>query len=181
DELMELVSYHAILNSSQLAAERGAYATFNGSKWDRGIMPLDTIEIMERERGQKIEVNRNSKLDWTPVRESIKQNGMRNSNTMAIAPTATIANIAGVFPSIEPIYKNVYVKSNMSGEFVIVNAFLIDDLKELGLWSASILSEIKRRDGDISEIDSIPKHLRDRYKETFAIDPEWLIKAAAVR
>ena len=181
DELMELVSYHAILNSSQLAAERGAYATFNGSKWDRGIMPLDTIEIMERERGQKIEVNRNSKLDWTPVRESIKQFGMRNSNTMAIAPTATIANIAGVFPSIEPIYKNVYVKSNMSGEFVIVNAFLIDDLKELGLWSASILSEIKRRDGDISEIDSIPKHLRDRYKETFAIDPEWLIKAAAVR
>lgn len=181
DYIMELISYHAIMASAQLAKEKGAYSTFKGSKWDRGLLPIDTIALLEEERGQKIDVDRKIRLDWTPVREMIQQYGMRNSNCMAIAPTATIANIVGCFPSIEPIYKNVYVKSNMGGEFVVVNSYLIDDLKQLGLWSASLLSEIKRRDGDISEIDIIPKVLRDKYKETFAIEPEWVIKAAAVR
>jgi len=137
--------------------------------------------LLEQERGQRIEVERGSKLDWTPVRESVRQNGMRNSNCMAIAPTATIANIAGCFPGGEPIYKNVYVKSNMGGEFVITNSYLIDELKALNLWSDSLLMEIKRKDGNISEIDMIPKVLRDKYKETFDIEPEWIIKAAAYR
>lgn len=181
DELMEKISYHAILASTELAKERGAYTSFVGSKWDRGILPLDTIDLLEKERGQKIDIDRRSRLDWDVVRRAIKEHGMRNSNTMAIAPTATIANIAGCFPSIEPIYKNVYVKSNMGGEFVVVNSYLIDDLKQLGLWSPALLSEIKRRDGVISDIDMIPKVLRDKYKETFEIDAEWLLRAAAAR
>lgn len=181
DQLMELVSYHAILTSSKLAGERGAYTSFGGSKWDRGLLPLDTVDLLEKERNQRLEVDRTSRLDWTPVRESIRQHGMRNSNCMAIAPTATIANIAGCFPSTEPIYKNVYVKSNMSGEFVVVNSYLIEDLKQLGLWNQSLLDEIKRKDGDISDIDMIPKALREKHKETFAIDAEWLIRSAAVR
>jgi ribonucleoside-diphosphate reductase alpha chain len=181
DKLMELVSYHAILNSSELAKERGAYLSYGGSKWDRGLFPLDTIALLEQERGQTIDVERTARLDWTPVREHVKEYGMRNSNTMAIAPTATIANIAGCFPGGEPIYKNVYVKSNMGGEFVITNSYLVDELKSLGLWSDALLMDIKRRDGNISEIDIIPKVLRDKYKETFDIEPEWVIKAAAYR
>lgn len=181
DVLMEFISYHAIWNSSLLAAERGAYTTFRGSKWDRGLFPVDTLGLLEQERGNPIDIDKKSRMDWTPVRESVAKFGMRNSNTMAIAPTATIANIAGCFPSIEPIYKNVYVKSNMSGEFAIVNSYLIDDLKAMGLWSQALLNEIKRRDGDITDIDIIPKVLREKYKETFGIDAEWMIKAAAYR
>ncbi len=181
DVLMEFISYHAIWNSSLLAAERGAYSSFRGSKWDRGIFPVDTIALLEKERGRTIDVNRDVRMDWAPVRESIAKYGMRNSNTMAIAPTATIANIAGCFPTVEPIYKNVYVKSNMSGEFAIVNSYLIDDLKAMGLWSQALLNEIKRHDGDITDVDIIPKVLREKYKETFAIDAEWFVKAAANR
>ena len=181
DKLMELISYHAIWTSSKLAAERGAYNSFTGSKWDRGLLPLDTLELLEKERDQRIEVDRTARLDWTPVRDSIRQYGMRNSNCMAIAPTATIANIAGCYPSIEPIYKNVYVKSNMSGEFIVVNSYLIEDLKQLGLWNQALLDEIKRKDGDIADIDIIPKALREKHKETFSIDAEWLVKAAAYR
>lgn len=181
DELMELISFHTIMASTELAKERGAYSSFTGSKWDRGLLPIDTIDLLEKERGQKIDIDRKTRLDWEGVRAAIREHGMRNSNTMAIAPTATIANIAGCYPSIEPIYKNVYVKSNMGGEFVVVNSYLIDDLKQLGLWSSSLLSEIKRKEGAISEIDMIPKVLREKYKETFEIDAEWLLRAAASR
>ncbi|HLC89990.1 MAG TPA: ribonucleoside-diphosphate reductase subunit alpha, partial [Patescibacteria group bacterium] len=181
DYCQEVVSYSAILTSSQLAAERGTYQTYHGSKWDRGILPLDTLNLLEEERGEKIPVEQISRLDWSVVREAIKKNGMRHSNCMAIAPTATIANIVGCFPSIEPIYKNVYVKSNMSGEFIVVNNYLVEDLKKLNLWDVPILEAIKARDGNIQEIYTIPALIREKYKEVFDIEPEWLIKAAAYR
>jgi ribonucleoside-diphosphate reductase alpha chain len=181
DNIMEQIAYCAILASSELAQERGAYPTFKGSKWDRGILPQDTIDLLEQERGIPIDVPRGGKLDWYPVRESIKKYGMRNSNTMAIAPTATISNISGCFPCIEPIYKNIYVKSNMSGEFTVVNRYLIDDLKKLGLWNQEMLDQIKYYDGNISMIAAIPTRLKAKYKEAFEIDPEWLIQLTAVR
>jgi ribonucleoside-diphosphate reductase alpha chain len=181
DEVMEVIAYYAILASTQLAKERGPYQSFKGSKWDRGILPVDTIDILERERGLKIELSRSGKLDWTPVRQAIKEHGMRNSNCLAIAPTATISDIAGCFPSIEPAYSNLYVKSNMSGEFTIVNEYLVNDLKERGLWTPLILEELKFRDGSIQQIPGIPKELKDKYKTAFEISPEWLIKQAACR
>lgn len=181
DSSMELVSYHAILNSSLLAKERGAYETFEGSKWDRGIFPVDTLNLLEQERGTPIGVMRTHTLDWTPVRESVKQHGMRNSNTMATAPTATISNISGCFPCIEPIFKNLYVKANMSGDFTVVNQYLVQDLKKLGLWNQTVLEDIKQHDGSIGEVLTIPPRLRAKYKEVFDIDTEWLIKAAAYR
>lgn len=181
DESMELVSYNALLASSKLAAERGAYETYEGSKWDRGILPQDALDLLEQERGMPIDIPRGGKLDWTPVRESIKANGMRNSNCMAIAPTATISNISGCFPSIEPIYKNLYVKSNMSGEFTVINTYLVEDLKSRGLWNQAVLEELKFRDGNIQEIKLIPQDLKDKYKTAFEIGAEWLIRAAARR
>lgn len=181
DELTEIFSYHAILASSQLAAERGSYSTFKGSKWDRGLLPHDTLDILERERGVAIEVKRGGTLDWTPVRTSIKLHGMRNSNTMAIAPTATISNIAHCFPCIEPIYKNIYVKANMSGEFTVVNNYLVEDLKQLGLWNQSMLDTLKYYDGNVQMIPGIPDHLKHKYKEAFELDPEWLIELTAAR
>jgi ribonucleoside-diphosphate reductase alpha chain len=181
DEMMEAISYYAILGSSELARERGAYSSFPGSKWDRGILPVDTLSLLDAERGERVEVNRTCTLDWTPVRESIRQYGMRNSNTMAIAPTATISNIAGAFPCIEPIYKNLYVKSNLSGEFTVINHYLVADLQKIGLWDAQMVAEIKFHDGSIQKIDRIPQRIRDKYKEVFEISPEWVIKAAAVR
>ena len=181
DEMMEAISYYAILGSSELAKERGAYSSFPGSKWDRGLLPLDTLSLLDVERGEKIDVNRTSTLDWTPVRESIKQNGMRNSNCMAIAPTATISNIVGVYPCIEPIYKNLYVKSNLSGEFTVINDYLVADLQKIGLWDAQMVAEIKFHDGSIQKIERIPARIRAKYKEVFEISPEWVIKAAAVR
>ncbi len=181
DEIMEFISYYAILSSSELAKERGAYETFKGSKWDRGILPIDTLDILEQERGMKIDVPRTSKMDWEVVRESIRKHGMRNSNTLALAPTATISNIAGCYPSIEPIYKNIYVKSNMSGEFTVVNTFLVEDLKANELWNKTMLEKIKENDGNLQQIESIPKALKDKYKEAFDIDPEWMIESAARR
>ncbi len=181
DELMEFISYHAILASSKLAKEKGAYSSFKGSKWDRGIFPIDTLSLLERERGINIDVNRISRMDWTPVRDHVKQYGMRNSNTMAIAPTATISNISGCYPSIEPIYKNMYVKSNMSGEFTMVNEYLVNDLKRLGLWNKDMLDTIKYFDGSIQTIDTIPQYIKDKYREAFEIDAEWLVKTTAVR
>jgi len=181
DESMELVSYYAILASAQLAAERGAYATFRGSKWDRGILPLDTLDLLEQERGEVIPVSRGSRLDWLKVRQAIAEHGMRNSNCLAIAPTATIANIAGVYPSIEPAYKNIYVKSNMSGEFTVINQYLVDDLKALGLWNQEMLNAIKSAEGSIANIDYIPVELKTKYKETFDIEPERFIRHAASR
>ncbi len=181
DNFMEFIAYHAILASSELAKERGTYESYGGSKWDRGIFPIDSVDLLEQERGVKVEVPRSSSLDWTPVREHVRQHGMRNSNTMAIAPTATISNIAGNLPSIEPVYKNIYVKANISGEFTIVNSFLVEDLKKLGLWNAEMLDQIKYYDGSIQLIPAVPGGLKQKYKEAFEIAPEWLIRHAAVR
>lgn len=181
DQLQEFLAYHAILSSSELAAERGAYQSFKGSKWDRGIFPHDTIALLEEERGIETGVPRGGKLDWNVVRASVKKHGMRNSNTMAIAPTATISNISGVFPSIEPIYKNVYVKSNFSGEFTTNNWYLMEDLKRHGLWSQEMLDKIKYYDGSVQKIEEIPRQVRERYKEVFELDPIWLLKHAARR
>jgi ribonucleoside-diphosphate reductase alpha chain len=181
DESMEIISYYAILASTELAKERGVYETYKGSKWDRGILPIDSFELLEEERGIKIDVPRTSKMDWSVVRKAVKENGMRNSNTMAIAPTATISNIAGCYPSIEPIYKNIYVKSNMSGEFTVVNKFLVEDLKANELWNKTLLEKIKENDGNLQHIESIPKKIKDKYKEAFDIDPEVMIAAAARR
>lgn len=181
DSSMEVISYYAILASSQLAQEKGAYETFKGSKWDRGILPIDTIQLLEQAREMQIPVDRTERLDWSVVRESINKYGMRNSNTMAIAPTATISNIVVSIPSIEPIYKNLYVKSNQAGDFTVINSYLIEDLKKIGLWNPSIADKIKYFDGSIAQITEIPANLREKYKEVFEIDPKWLVKAAAYR
>ena len=181
DQLLEFISYNAILTSSELAKERGSYESFNGSKWDRGIFPLDTLSLLEKERKANIEINKITSLKWEEVRAKVKKYGMRNSNTMAIAPTATISNIAGCFPCIEPIYKNIYVKSNISGEFTVVNSYLVSDLKKLNLWSKDMLDKIKYSDGNLDKIDEIPEQLKNKYKEAFSIDPFMLLKHSAVR
>lgn len=181
DEVMEFISYHAIYSSSMLAQEKGAYASYAGSKWDRGLFPQDTISLLEEERGMPIEVDRGSKMDWTIVRKHVRSFGMRNSNCMAIAPTATISTIAGCLPSIEPIYKNIYTKSNVTGEFTVVNEQLINDLKKSNLWNDQMLSKIKHYDGSIQDIPEVPQFLKDRYKEVFEIHPEWVIRHAARR
>jgi ribonucleoside-diphosphate reductase alpha chain len=181
DRTHELISYHAILASSQLARERGAYGSCKGSKWDRGIFPLDTLDMLELQRGEAVDVSRTSRLDWRPVRAHVRKYGMRNSNTMAIAPTATIANIAGCYPCIEPIYKNIYVKANISGEFTIVNRYLVEDLQRLDLWSDEMLQQIKYYDGNINHIVDIPAELKALYKEAFEVDPIWALKLTAAR
>jgi ribonucleoside-diphosphate reductase alpha chain len=181
DRMGEMVSYYAILASCELAKERGTYETYKGSKWDRGIFPLDTIDLLEKERGMPIEVSRASSMDWLFVRNQVKEWGMRNSNVMAIAPTATIANIAGCYPSIEPIYKNIYVKSNIAGEFTIVNKYLVEDLKKLDLWNNSMLDQLKYYDGDVSRIAAIPAHIKEKYKTAFELDPLWLVTITATR
>jgi len=181
DHMGEFIAYHAILGSSKLAKERGAYSTYKGSKWDRNIFPQDTIALLEKERGLPILVNRESQMDWAPVREHVKKYGMRNSNTMAIAPTATISNISGVFPSIEPIYKNLYVKANMSGEFTIINKYLVHDLKVLNLWNAQMRDKLKYYDGDVQLIPEIPASLKEKYKNAFELDPLWLLEITAAR
>lgn len=181
DSTHELISYHAILASSELAAERGPYGSYPGSKWDRGIFPFDTVDLLEEERGVPVEVSRNSRLDWTPVREHVARHGMRNSNTMAIAPTATIANIAGCFPCIEPIFKNIYVKANISGEFTVVNHYLVKDLQKLGLWNEEMLDQLKYYDGAVSLIPGIPDKLKEKYKEAFEVDPIRCLQLTAAR
>jgi ribonucleoside-diphosphate reductase alpha chain len=181
DESMEIVAYNAIYASSILAKERGAYFSYKGSKWDRDIFPQDTIDLLEQERGTHINIKRGGKLDWTLVRNHVRDYGMRNSNVMAIAPTATISNVAGCFPCIEPSYKNLYVKSNMSGEFTVINKYLIKDLKEVGLWNQSILNQLKYFDGSVQMIEGIPQSLKDKYKEAFELDPLWLITISATR
>lgn len=181
DATMEFIAYHAISASCHLAKERGAYESFEGSLWDRGIFPLDTLDELEKERGSAVTVDRKKRMDWNALKESVAAWGMRNSNVMAIAPTATISNIAGCFPSIEPIYKNIYVKSNMSGEFTVVNDYLVKDLKRMGLWSEDMLEQLKYYDGNIDKIRSIPAELKALYKEVFEIDPLLLIKMTALR
>lgn len=181
DEVMEYISYYAILSSSELAKERGTYQTYKGSKWDRNIFPIDTLDLLEKERGMKIQVSRTCALDWAPVRGHVKQYGMRNSNTMAVAPTATISNISDCSPCIEPIYKNMYVKANMSGEFTVINKYLVNELKDLGLWDQDMVDQIKYYDGSLEHIESIPVRIRNKYKEAFEIDPFWLVKLTAAR
>lgn len=178
---MEAMAYYAILGSSELAKERGTYSTYKGSKWDRDIFPQDTIALLEKERGESIDLKYKGKLDWTPVREHVKQYGMRNSNTMAIAPTASTANLVGCIPCVEPIYKNIYVKSNKEGDFVVVNKYLIEDLKKNNLWSMGMLNRIKYADGSVQDIMEIPADIRAKYKEVFEIDGRWLVEAAAER
>ena len=181
DRSMEVISYYAILASSNLAKERGAYQTYKGSKWDRNIFPVDTLDLLEKDRGEAILVDRTESMDWSVVRENVQKYGMRNSNVMAMAPTATISNIAGCFPTIEPVYKNIYVKANISGTFIVMNDYLIEDLKKEGLWNHELLEVIKGHEGDLTHISLIPQWIKDRYKEVFLIDQQWLIKAAAAR
>jgi ribonucleoside-diphosphate reductase alpha chain len=181
DEAVEAIAYYAYEASSDLAAERGAYASYRGSKWDRGLLPQDTLELLSASRGEEVAVARGGRLDWAPLRERIARQGMRNSNVIAIAPTATIANIMGTSPCIEPMYKNLFAKSNLSGEFVVLNPYLVHDLKAAGLWSRSLASQLKLHEGDLSSIPEIPEAIRDRYRTAFQIPPDALIDAAARR
>ena len=181
DRTMEFISYHAILASTRLAAERGPYSSYQGSKWARGHLPMDTVEILAQERGGYVEVDRSAALDWTAVREAVKQNGMRNSNVMAIAPTATISNIAGVTQSIEPTYRNLFVKANLSGDFTVINQHMVDDLKRLGLWDDQMVEDLKYFDGSLQEIDRVPEDVKAIYRTSFEVDPSWIIEAASRR
>jgi len=181
DEMMEFISYHSILVSSEIAKEKGCYESFSGSKWDQGLFPIDTLRQLGQERDMEIEVDLANQLDWSVVKEHVKEYGMRNSNCMAIAPTATIANISGCFPSIEPAYKNIYAKSNLSGEFTIINCFLIEELSKEGLWNREMLEKLKYHDGSVQAISEVSSDVKRKYKEVFEIDPVWLIKHAAVR
>lgn len=181
DKSMEMVSYYCISTSADLAKEKGTYSSYKGSKWDRGYLPIDTIDLLEQERGQVIDVNRTMTMDWNSLREKIKANGMRNSNTMAIAPTATIANITGITASIEPVYKHLFVKSNLSGEFTIINPYLIKKLKELNIWDDEMLDDLKYFDGSLTEVERIPENVKKIFLTAFEIEPEWLIECASRR
>lgn len=181
DYCQEAVSYYAILASSELAKERGAYNTFKGSLWDKGILPQDSLKLLAEARGGKLDVDTSSRLDWTPVREHIARHGMRNSNCLAIAPTATISNIIGVSQSIEPTFQNLYVKSNLSGEFTVVNTYLVEDLKRLGLWDEVMVHDLKYFDGSLRPIDRIPDEVKALYATAFEVEPRWLVEAASRR
>ena len=181
DRSMEMVAYCAYLASTELAEERGRYGSFEGSLWDSGVLPQDTLDILAAERGGYVEVDRSATLDWDALRARIKQHGMRNSNCLAIAPTATIANIVGVSASIEPTYQNLYVKSNLSGEFTVVNEYLVSDLKQSGLWDEVMIADLKYFDGNLARIDRVPAELRRLYATAFEIEPKWLVEAAARR
>ena len=181
DALTEAVAFYAYEASSDLAAERGRYPSYAGSKWDRGILPPDTVELLQAERGVAVEVERGGRLDWGPLRKKIALQGMRNSNVLAVAPTATISNIMGTSPCIEPLYRNLFVKSNLSGEFVVLNPYLVRDLKARGLWSAGLARRLKRHDGDLTALEEVPAEIAERYRTAFEIDPAVLIDAAARR
>jgi ribonucleoside-diphosphate reductase alpha chain len=181
DESMEAVSYHAIQASVELAAERGRYPSFSGSLWSQGVLPIDSLELLAEARGGELEVDRSARLDWSDLRERVRTVGMRNSNVMAIAPTATISNICGVAQSIEPAYRNLYVKSNMSGDFTVVNTYLVRDLKERGLWDEVMVSDLKYFDGSLGTIDRVPADLKALYATAFEMDSAWLVEAAARR
>lgn len=181
DQSMESIAYYAILSSSLLAKERGSYSSYAGSKWDRNLFPQDTLPLLEKERGESLVLDQSSHLDWTEVRDHVKQYGMRNSNVMAIAPTATIANISGVYPCTEPAYKNMYMKENLSGSFVIINQYLIDRLQALGLWNTGLLNKLKLHNGSIQAIDDIPNEIKTVFKEVFEVDASFILEAAARR
>jgi ribonucleoside-diphosphate reductase alpha chain len=181
DSSMELISYYTIEASSDLAKERGHYATYEGSLWSQGILPIDSIKRVQKTRGEFFKQDQSATLDWESLRIKVRTQGMRNSNLMAIAPTATISNICGVSQSIEPTYQNLFVKSNLSGEFTVVNPYLIADLKALNLWDAVMVNDLKYFDGSIQNINRIPAELKTRYATAFEIDPKWLIEAASRR
>lgn len=181
DTSMEAVCYHAYWASTELAEERGRYSSYRGSLWDRGILPQDSLKLLAEERGGYLEADMSEALDWTQLRARIKEFGMRNSNCVAIAPTATISNIIGVSACIEPTYQNLYVKSNLSGEFTEINAYLVRDLKARGLWDEVMISDLKYFDGSLAKIDRIPQDLRDIYATAFEVEPSWLVEAASRR
>lgn len=181
DEIQEAVSYYAIEASTLLAEEFSPYSTYEGSKWDRGLLPIDTLDLLARERGQTIPVPRTTRMPWDNLRERIETHGMRNSNVMAIAPTATISNITGVTQSIEPTYKHLFAKSNLSGEFTVINEHLVEDLKAEELWDQQMIDDLKYYDGSVQPIDRIPDDLKDKYVTAFEIPPEYLIECAARR
>jgi ribonucleoside-diphosphate reductase alpha chain len=181
DEAMEAIAYYAYEASSDLAAERGTYSSYQGSKWDRGLLPPDTVDLLSQERGLPIDVPRGGRMDWTPLRAKIAAQGMRNSNVLAIAPTATISNITNTSPCIEPTYKNLFVKSNLSGEFIVLNPFMVKDLKANGLWDQDMIDNLKYFDGELKDIDRIPAALKARYMTAFDIDPKWIVEAAGRR
>jgi len=181
DASMELISYYAISASSDLAEERGRYASFDGSLWSEGILPIDSIRLLEEARGEYLRLDTSMTLDWEDLRQRVKAVGVRNSNIMAIAPTATISNIVGVAQSIEPAFRNLYVKANMSGDFTVVNPFLVADLKARGLWDEVMISDLKYFDGSLGPIDRVPEDLKALYATAFEIDAHWLVEAAARR
>ena len=182
DTSMEMVSYYAIKASSDLAKERGKYQSYEGSLWSQGILPLDSIKLLKESRGDDyLDIDENSTMDWETLREKVKKQGMRNSNVMAIAPTATIANITGVSQSIEPTYQNLYVKSNLSGEFTVTNIPMVEKLKELGLWDSVMINDLKYYDGAVKGISRIPEEIKELFATAFDIEPRWLIDAASRR
>ncbi len=182
DTSMEMVSYYAIKASSDLAKERGKYQSYEGSLWSQGILPLDSIKLLKDSRGDDyLDVDESSTMDWEALREKVKKQGMRNSNVMAIAPTATIANITGVSQSIEPTYQNLYVKSNLSGEFTVTNIPMVEKLKELGLWDSVMINDLKYYDGSVKGISRIPEEIKELFATAFDIEPRWLIDAASRR
>ncbi len=181
DEFMEAIAYYAYNASSELSKEHGPYSSYEGSKWSRGLMPQDSVDLLEDERGVKINVPRGAKMDWTHLREKIAKHGMRNSNVLAIAPTATISNIMGTTPCIEPNYKNLYVKSNLSGDFIVLNRHLVNDLKKEGLWNQEMLDQLKYFDGELTDIEDMPEHLKEKHQTVFGVGYNAIIDAAARR
>lgn len=181
DRSMEAVCYYAYSASSELAQERGRYASYRGSLWDKGILPQDSVQMLREQRGGYVEVDMSSGMDWSALRSRIQQHGMRNSNCVAIAPTATISNIIGVSACIEPTYQNIFVKSNLSGEFTVINEHLVADLKQLGVWDEVMIADLKYFDGSLAKIDRIPAELRSLYATAFEVEPAWLIEAASRR
>jgi ribonucleoside-diphosphate reductase alpha chain len=181
DRSMEAVCYYAYWASTELAAERGKYSSYRGSLWDRGILPQDTLKLLAEERGGYVDVDMSESMDWAALRARIRDYGMRNSNCVAIAPTATISNIIGVSACIEPTFQNLFVKSNLSGEFTVVNDYLVRDLKALNMWDEVMVADLKYFDGSLGKIDRVPQHLRDLYATAFEVDTQWIIEAAARR
>jgi ribonucleoside-diphosphate reductase alpha chain len=181
DQSMEAISYYAYWASTELARERGTYSSYRGSLWDKGILPLDTLDLLAKARGGYVEVDRSATLDWDSLRNKIAKDGMRNSNCVAIAPTATISNIIGVDASIEPCFGNLSVKSNLSGEFTVINSYLVRDLKRLGLWDDVMVMDLKHFDGSLSPIDRVPQEIKQLYATAFEVETQWLVEAAARR
>jgi ribonucleoside-diphosphate reductase alpha chain len=181
DTSMEAICYYAYWASTELARERGKYSSYKGSLWDKGVLPLDTLDMLASARGGYVEVDRSSTLDWDALRNKIAADGMRNSNCVAIAPTATISNIIGVDASIEPCFGNLSVKSNLSGEFTVINSYLVRDLKRLGLWDDVMVMDLKHFDGSLKPIDRVPQEIKQLYATAFEVETQWLVEAAARR